>query len=271
MRKKIGLALGSGGWRSLAHIGVIKTLEKHDIKIDYIAGCSGGSLIGGVYAHYKDIDKVTRIFDNFGYKDFFEAFSDLYLGSGFIKGNKAVTYLEKYLKKNKLEDTRIPFKAVATDYSTGKEVVLDNGLLSTAIRASCSVPLLFDPVFRGDKYLVDGAVCNPVPVNVVKSMGADIVIGVDLYKNIIPANKSRKKEKDFLSRKEILASSYQLLLRNLSAISVKEADIIIQPNLKEQGMGLFALHKFITQKDTVNTGRDAMEEHIKDLKKLLVS
>ncbi|KKS02123.1 MAG: Phospholipase, patatin family, partial [candidate division WWE3 bacterium GW2011_GWC2_41_23] len=144
--KKVGLALGSGGWRGLAHIGVIKVLEKNGISIDYITGSSVGALIGGLYAYYGSVDELEKIVENIRYRDMINALSDPRAELGLLKGNKFVAFLEGYLKGAKIEDLKIPFKAATTDILTGETVYLEKGNLATAIRASISIPLVLAPV-----------------------------------------------------------------------------------------------------------------------------
>jgi NTE family protein len=164
MLKKIGLALGCGGARGLAHIGVIKTLVKNNIPIDYIAGSSIGALIGSLYAATLDILQVEKWFLELTYKDLIKVLLDPSLHSGLIKGEKFINFLQSKIGVRKIEELKIPFRAVATDLFTGKAVVFKKGDLGLAIRSSCAVPFLFSPVISGDKCLVDGGISMPVPV-----------------------------------------------------------------------------------------------------------
>ena len=112
---KIGLALGSGGWRGLAHIGVLKSLEKNNIPVDYITGSSIGALVGGLYAYYGEVSKIEEIIAGIKYQDLFRVLSDPMADLGLLKGNKFLQFLEVFLKGVKIEQLKIPFKAVATD------------------------------------------------------------------------------------------------------------------------------------------------------------
>jgi len=178
-RLKIGLALGSGGVRGMAHIGVIKVLEKADIPIDYIAGSSMGAIVGGVYAFRRDIKSVENAALSVGWK---EAISliDLSIKQGLVKGAKLERFLRHQVGFVEMEQLQIPLNIVATDLATGQMVCLDKGDLVEAIRASISVPLVFKPVDYHGRTLADGGLSMPVPVEIVRKMGADVVIAVNI-------------------------------------------------------------------------------------------
>lgn len=178
---KVGLALGGGGARGWAHIGMLRALEEADIKIDYLAGTSVGALIGAVYttgalyrlenyAHEITIDNLLPLVD--------VSFPNL----GLIEGKRVYDFIVEYLSDKNIQDAEIPFKCVATNFLLKEEVVFDSGSMVDAVRASISIPGIFVPFKQGDIYLVDGGVVNPVPVSVVKDMGAEIVIAVNLNK-----------------------------------------------------------------------------------------
>ena len=181
-RKKIGLALGSGGAKGLSHIGVIKALEESNIPIDMIAGASAGALVGGAYLALGSIQKLEKYVTSLTYKDLAWIFLDLGSSSGIIKGDKIEQYLKELCSDKVIESLSIPFAAIATEVSTGKAVALRRGSLASAIRASGSVPALIGSVYLDGKHLVDGGASCPVPVPIVKDLGADYVIAVNLAK-----------------------------------------------------------------------------------------
>jgi len=183
-KQKIGLALGSGSARGLAHIGVIRALEDAGIKIDYISGTSIGALIGSVYASDK-LDALEKVYRDFDWKKIAYFFDVVFPKSGLIDGNKVEDFVREYTHAKNIEDLPLPFQAVATDMSTGKEVVLDKGDVIEAVRASISVPGIFTPVRKDGRVLVDGGLVNPVPVSTVRSMGAEFIIAVDLNHDIV--------------------------------------------------------------------------------------
>lgn len=209
-RPKIGLALGGGGAKGAAEVGVLKVLEEAGIKVDYIAGTSIGAIVGGLYASgysaqelevmfqtqewlslltdrnaalsnepYKTVDGITYIFG-------FPIMDRKHSGFGMMRGGKIEQLLDSMTAvkgcKN-FEDLKTPFCCVAADIRTAEEVVLKNGTMAKAMRASMAIPGIFKPVERGDWMLVDGGLINNLPVDVCRQMGADIVIAVDLQQN----------------------------------------------------------------------------------------
>lgn len=186
IRPKIGLALGGGGPKGLAHIGVIKILEKHNIPIDFIAGTSAGSLVGGLYAYSRDIASVEAHVMNKNWIQMLSVFADPSLKGGFIEGNRMEQFLEEYLHGATFNDVKIPYQATAVDMQSGTLVHLHAGSLSRAIRASSAVPILFKPVEIEKRLYLDGGILSSVPVQTVKKMGADIVIAVQLNRYYDP-------------------------------------------------------------------------------------
>lgn len=176
---KIGLALGSGSARGLAHIGVIRALRDADIQVDYVVGTSIGALVGAVYAAGK-IDSLHSAYLAMDWKKIAYFFDVVFPKSGIIDGKKVADFMREYVHSSLIEELPMPFKAVATDFGSGEEVIFETGDLIEAVRASISVPGIFTPVRMHGRVLIDGGLVNPVPVNVVRNMGADIVIAVDL-------------------------------------------------------------------------------------------
>jgi len=249
---KIGLALGEGGRRFYIHIGVLRALENEGIKLDYIAGTSIGSLIGGLYALWEDIDKIEKFalsldFDKYYmfpredirlqnidetpfiifYSDISKGKIDIPLLEGLMDGKILRDEIDRFTNRASFEyDLKIPFKVITTDLITGKKVVIDKGRISNAIAASMSVPGLSVPFKFEDKMLVDGGLIDPVPVDVVREMGADIVIGVnlrDIQKDTIPVINNVV---------SILHRSIFIMLEELNDITANKADIVIKPHYK---------------------------------------
>lgn len=178
---KFGLALGSGSARGMAHIGVIQVLEAYHIPIDMIAGTSIGAVVGSVYATGASAGKMKKAALAMKQRGSFTVFDPTIPFSGLISGNRAEEILNKIALQDKtFDDLKIPFAAVATDIKTGAKVILNQGSVIKAVRASISIPGIFNPVKYQDCYLVDGGVVDPVPVDVVQKMGADIIIAVSL-------------------------------------------------------------------------------------------
>ncbi|MGJ3251613.1 MAG: patatin-like phospholipase family protein [Elainellaceae cyanobacterium] len=183
MTKTVGLALGGGGARGWAHIGVIRALEEANIKISYLAGTSIGALVGAVYVA-DALDKLEAFADDIDLKNLLSLMDVSFPSPGLIDGDRINAFMTEYLLDKRIENATIPFRCVATNFLLKNEVVLDNGLMVDAVRGSISIPGIFTPFQKEENiYLVDGGVVNPVPVSVVKAMGADIVIAVNLNKD----------------------------------------------------------------------------------------
>lgn len=179
MTKKVGLALGGGGARGWAHIGVIRALEEHNVPIDYIAGTSIGALVGAIYVH-GELHRLEDFATDITTDTLISMMDISFPGLGLVDGKHVRNFLHDYLVDAQIEATKIPFRCVATNFLLKQEVIFDSGSMVDAVRASISLPGVFAPVQREGSYLVDGGVMNPVPVNVVQAMGADMVIAVNL-------------------------------------------------------------------------------------------
>lgn len=266
IRKTVGLALGSGGIRGLAHVGVIKTLLKHNIQIDYIAGSSIGAWVGAHYALFQDIDSLEKMTVE-KQKEKFLAFLEPNLKGGLVKGKKIEKLLNEWFNSSNFSNTKIPISIVSTDLITGKEVVHDEGNLSLAVHASMSIPTLFKPVKHKDFLLVDGGISNPVPDNIVKKMGADIVISVNLDNYI--KNESFS-EKDNGTLVNTATRSLNIIRYHLSKLSIKSSDIIIEPYTP--AIGAKSFRQYFANKmgaDLVKNGEEETEKMIDEIKKLM--
>ena len=178
--KKVGLALGGGAAKGLAHIGVIRTLERAGIEISYIAGTSMGALVGGIYAATKDIGFLENFFLGIREKDVYPAHRMIRKKDGELFKNDLLELLENKIDGMNIEDCKIPFAAVATGVESGSEIVLKKGNLRDAIQASTALPLIFPPTKVNGTLLMDGGFVNPVPADVVRELGAEYVIAVDV-------------------------------------------------------------------------------------------
>jgi NTE family protein len=182
-RPVIGLALGGGAARGFAHIGIIKTLIAHGIVPDVVVGTSIGAVVGGAYAagHLDRLEEWARTLrprNILGYLDI------RLNGSGLIGGTKLAAELEAAMGTSLIEDLPIKFATVATEIRTGHEIWLTHGPMVDALRASYALPGIFQPVFVGDRWLVDGALVNPVPVSAARAFGAEIVIAANLSSDV---------------------------------------------------------------------------------------
>jgi NTE family protein len=191
MAKKVGIALGSGSARGWSHIGVIRSLQEAEIPINVACGSSIGALVAGSLAS-GFLDPLDRWARKLTWS-YLIGFMDVIIPrSGLIEGERMTNYFRQNLSDLNIEDLAIPFAAVATDLKTGREVFLREGSLIDAIRASISLPGIFTPYRRNGQWLVDGGLVNPVPVSLCRSMGADIVIAVNLNSDIMGKPRLRR-------------------------------------------------------------------------------
>lgn len=185
MKKKprIAIALGSGSARGWAHIGVLNTLSEMGIEPDIVCGCSIGSLVGAAYA----CDQLSELEEWVETLDWKKVVSllDVSFGGGVIEGKKLLDFFQSKFKDHQIESLEKSYAAVATDLEQGTEVWLQKGSVLAAMRASISLPGLFSPVKREGRWLVDGALVNPVPISLCRAYGADIVIAVDLNSDLL--------------------------------------------------------------------------------------
>ncbi len=181
--KKIGLALGSGSARGLVHIGVLKAIDEYGIKLDYIAGSSIGAFIGGAYALGTPISEIEKIALQTDWKLVAKIFSPSLSLSSIANSKYLNEFLKTFFGATTFENLKIPFEAVASDIKTGEPVILNQGSLITAVRASISIPVLFAPVSIANRKLVDGGLVNPTPVDLVKAKKMDTIIAVNLRRN----------------------------------------------------------------------------------------
>ena len=287
-RPRIGLALSGGGARGAAHIGVLMVLEREHIPIDYIAGTSMGSIVGGMYASglspeeiesqliavdWDDVfdDKIDRENRSFRRKtddqlwliDRKPGYSDgkIKFPPGLVQGQKIdnlLTGLTLHVADiDDFDDLGIPFRAVAADIRTGEKVVLGSGSLAKAIRASMSIPAILSPVAWGDLLLVDGGIASNLPIETVRAMGADIIIAVDISTPLQEEDVARS----ILSIAEQMSGF--LTRRNVEAelSTLGERDILLIPDLGDIETG-----QFDRIDEAVPTGLQAAEENLAALR-----
>lgn len=235
-RKKIGLALGGGVAKGLAHIGVVRALLEIGVPIDVVAGTSSGSLVGAFIAAAMSPDEMEAVATSTRWRDIVKP---VVPRMGLLNAGRLEDLLVRLLGERHIEDLALPFACVATDIVTGDEVVLRKGPLAPAVRASCSMPGFFTPIEIDGRLLVDGGVTDNVPVQVARSLGADFVIAVDLTGPLDASTFHR-------SLFGVLLRSYDILLHEKRLIEVKGADILIRPPVGALGpVKLEAAHAYI--------------------------
>ncbi len=262
---KIGLALGSGGAKGLAHIGVIKVLEKNNIPIDFIAGSSIGALIGAHYALYKDVKKIEEIATETNWRTIINLF-DPTLSGGLVKGDKIEKLIKSWIRNPDFNDLKIPLTVIATDLITGREINIASGDIIKAIRASLSVPAIFKPVEYDGKLLADGGLSNPLPDDIARQMGADIVIAVNLDNDYFENGLKRNN----LSLPRVSIRALNIMRYHLAQNCLKTADAVIEPKVGE--IGLIGWSKFFNSQETkqiIKVGEEATIKFLPRIKKFL--
>jgi NTE family protein len=223
---KTGIALGGGGAKGLAHIGVIKVLEEYGIFPQLVSGTSIGALVGALYLLRGDIHAVEAFALGFENSNPYRYLSPRPSSSGLVSEKKIQTFLNELFGSKRIEDLGRPFFCPATDIHRGREVMFDRGSLQRAVRASVSIPVIFKPVRLGKSYLVDGGLINPVPVDVLKKNGSNFTIAV----NVITERPLRPRRRKTANAKEklLLARLDNFLSRKLISSRPDE-----EPNLIE--------------------------------------
>jgi NTE family protein len=243
-KKKVGLALGGGAARGMAHAGALTVLEKEGIPIDLIAGTSAGAIVGSIYARNKDAAKIKEQIIELAKRRLTRFIDPALPRTGLIKGEKIseqlATFLGGYIDFN---DLSIPFACTATDIDTGEAVVFDHGSVEGAVRASVSLPGIFTVAKRENKYLVDGGLAEPVPVNLARNMGADFVIAVNVIPGVLDrahdSVEERIKEAKEPNIINVLLQSIHIGTYSLVKSSLEKADVVIEPDVVHIGAAEF--------------------------------
>ena len=222
-RPIIALVLGSGGARGYAHIGAIQVLEQSGIRPDFIVGTSAGSIVGSLYASGKNANQIRDIALNMKASDVRDIRLDM---KGFFDGQKVEDYVNDQVSDVPLQRLPIPMYVVATQLKEGKKVVFNYGNTGQAVRASVSIPSMFIPTKIGTDEYVDGGLVSPVPVDVARKLGADIIIAVDILAQPMYTETSNVWG--------LFNQNINIMQKNLAQIELKNADIVIQPDLREK-------------------------------------
>ena len=246
----IGLALGGGASKGFAHIGVIKVLRENNIPINIVTGTSAGSIVGSLYASGMSPDRLeleAQILDKTN-------LVDLTLStSGFIKGQKLQDFINAKVNNRLIQQLPIKFAAVATEFGTGRMVTFNNGNTGQAVRASASVPNVFQPVQIGNARYVDGGLVAPVPVSSAKKMGANFVIAVDI------SQKPAKAASGFLAQLD-----QSLNIMSVAALNneLKQANVVIRPQVQQLG----AIGGFDQRDQAIKLGEEAARKALPQIK-----
>jgi NTE family protein len=225
---KIAVVLGAGASRGFAHVGVLKVLESQGIPIHLVVGTSAGSVVGSLFASGIEAYELQRMALVLQKDDVI----DLILpDNGFVRGDKIETFINKMVRQTPIERLKIPFLAVATDVQAGTEIVFAMGNTGRAVRASCSIPGVFQPVRIGDRIYVDGGVVSPVAVDAARRAGADIVIAVDISTGVAAAAPQ--------GILDTILQSIDIMYARLAKNQLMGADVVIRPQVSHIGTNDF--------------------------------
>lgn len=238
---KIGLALGGGAARGFAHIGVLQVLEEQGIKPDLIVGTSAGSLAATLYAAGKTPTEMADLAMNMDESSITDW---MFPGRSLMKGEALAKFVRASTANMQIENMRLPLGIVATDLNSGQPILFQRGDAGTAVRASSSVPGVFQPVKIGSREYVDGGLVSPVPVRYAKQMGADLIIAVDI--SSIPEGQPTK------SAVDILMQTFNIMGHSISQYELKEADVVMRPKLAGIGSADFSQRRL-----SILAGREA--------------
>lgn len=268
-RKKVGVALSGGEAKGLAHIGVLRILEENNIPIDFISGTSMGAVVGALYSanpNAKELEKKVKAVKWKKLVDF------SFPKCGFIKGDKIEKYLEENLKPCKsFKDLRIPLFVTAVDIENNKEIIFNRGNIVRAVRASISIPEIFVPVVTKKGTLIDGGLLDPLPIQILKESGADIIIAVNVN-SIIKVE--HKKGKSFIFKNTRKTPNILSTFLKTSSLIVNEmtrnilekqpGSILITPSMKGIKSSDFSKSSII-----IKRGKQATKKFIPEIEKLL--
>lgn len=252
---KIAVVLGGGGSKGFAHIGVLKVLEAQKIPVNMVVGTSAGSLVGSLYASGKSAFQLQEIALKMNQDNVIDYDWKIWSG-GLIKGDKLENFINTNVNNTPIDRLKIPFYAVATNIATGEEIVFARGNTGMAVHASCAVPAIFQPLKVGGNTYVDGGLVSPVPVDVARRNGADIVIAVDISGGL------NKTVPDGIM--ESMKKSIDIMYQSIAEYQIKHADIVIRPNMKN--IGSTDMEKF---NEAILEGEKAATLKIPELQKVI--
>jgi len=241
---KVGLALGGGAARGFAEIGVLRVLEQEKIPVHLVTGTSVGSLVGALYADSGRVLDAELLALQVEEEDLFDYRALALFSGGLVKGEKLESFLLKNLRHATLETLPIPLYPVAVDLQQGKAVVFERGSIAQAVHASCAIPGVFVPVQFGGRTYVDGGVLDPVPADVARQKGADVVIGV-----AIPAGLPQGTPRNPV---EVAFHAAMIMNAEMGRLKAGQADVLIEPDVKG-----VAFDDFSQKKRLIEAGEEA--------------
>ena len=252
----VALALGGGASKGFAHIGIIKVLKENNIPIKIVTGTSAGSIVGSMYASGMSPDRLELEAEILGKTDLV----DLTLStSGFIKGEKLQNYINRKVGNRPMQKFPIKFAAVATDFESGKPVVFNVGNAGQAVRASASIPNVFQPVVIGSRKYVDGGLSQPVPVSAAKKLGANFIIAVD-----ISARPAKNVSQGMFS---YLDQTINVMSQTALRQELGQANVVIKPQVLELG----SIGGFDQKQRAIQLGEQAARAALPEIKRKLAA
>ncbi|MDM4766134.1 patatin-like phospholipase family protein [Pelomonas sp. SE-A7] len=252
---RIGLALGGGAARGFAHIGVIQVLEEQGIKVDLVAGTSAGSLVAALYASGRNGNEMAQLAESMDEGSITDwAFPT----RGLIRGEALARFVREKTGNKLIEQMPLPLGIVATDLSDGSPILFRTGDTGAAVRASSSVPAVFQPVHIGNRDYVDGGLVAPVPVRFARQMGAELVIGVDIT--------SPPEEKPGSDPLRMLLQTFSIMGRSINTFELRDADLVIRPALNGIGSA-----DFTARKRSIQAGREAAQALLPQLRQRIAA
>lgn len=262
MSKTLGLALGCGGARGIAHIGVLKALEEADITPDYICGASMGAVVGACYSNGMSTDDMLEAALKLKANDLIDVNINPLTTLGLLRSKKVQKIFVNNLGDATFDKLKIPFKCVATDLYSGKPYVFHEGSVALAVQASSAIPSVFRPVQYDGMLLVDGGVTCRVPVKQVKEMGADVVVAVDVLKNAsMHVDKVSNIFTMIMRIYDIMDSQYSLVARTAEH---KDYSLLLEPEMN--GVNPYAIKDL---NKAYEEGYNAAKQQIDNIKEMI--
>jgi NTE family protein len=252
---KIGLALGGGAARGFAHVGVIQALEEAGIKVDLVVGTSAGSLVGAIYASGKTAAQLQDIAMKMEEAEITD-WTLPFFSRGILRGEALSNYINRQVNNKLIESLPMPLGIVATDLKSGQGVLFQQGDTGRAVRASSSVPSVFNPVKIGDREYVDGGLVAPVPVRYAKQMGAELIIAVDI--SAAPEGNAAD------GTVAVLLQTFAIMGKSINEYALQGADVVIRPELVGVKSG-----DFTAKRRSIDAGKLAMQRMLPQLKALM--
>ncbi len=257
---KIGLALSGGGARGFAHIKILEAFDELGIKPTIISGTSIGALIGSLYASGMEAKEIKDYFKKLNFTKYAQMFDISFSNKGLVKGNKVQKIFNKLIQEKQFKDLKIPLKIVATNFYTRKQKIFEKGNVSKAVRASISIPGVFEPVIIGKSYYVDGGLTNLIPFDILKD-SCDYVIAIDVADEFVDKTKD-------LTLFECIASSFSMVQTMYAYNNMKNnsPDYYLKINLKNYF--ILDFNKFEEIYNKTNKYKLIMKKHLKELLKI---